>query len=235
MTFFGVYRGEAEAAPGHGHDAGHGHGGIHESPKLMLVPLMILAVLSFVGGWVGVPGSMGGDNHFDEFLAPVFHSTTPAVNAGYDQTGGVTPEKHAEGPEPKTEVRTELTFTIISVMAGLLGLFLAWLLYYRRPQLPQRIANALGGFYSAVVNKYYVDEFYAALLVKPLVDGSSRILWRGIDQGVIDRAIDDSADGAHDVSDAVRQMQSGSIRSYAGWVALGAAIVIAYMIWMGTR
>src|SRR3954464_6138631 len=68
MTFFGVYRGEAEAAHGHGHDAGHGQGGIHESPKLMLVPLMILAVLSFVGGWVGVPGSMGGDNHFDEFL-----------------------------------------------------------------------------------------------------------------------------------------------------------------------
>src|SRR4051794_14563088 len=119
MTFFGVYRGEAEAAHGHGHDAGHGQGGIHESPKLMLVPLMILAVLSFVGGWVGVPGSMGGDNHFDEFLAPVFHSTTPAVNAGYEQTGGVTPpEKQTEGPEPKTEARTELTFTGISVMAG---------------------------------------------------------------------------------------------------------------------
>jgi NADH-quinone oxidoreductase subunit L len=236
LTFFGVYRGDAEASPGHGHDVGHGHAGIHESPKLMLVPLMILAVLSFVGGWVGVPGSMGGDNHFDKFLAPVFHSTTPAVNAGHEQPGEVSPpEKRTEGPEPKTEVRTELTFTGISVMAGLLGLFLAWLLYYRRPQLPQRIANALGGFYSAVVNKYYVDEFYAALLVKPLVDGSSRILWRGIDQGVIDRAIDDSADGAHDVSDAVRQMQSGSIRSYAGWVALGAAIVIAYMIWMGTR
>jgi NADH-quinone oxidoreductase subunit L len=236
MTFFGAYRGEAEAAHDHGHDAGHGHGGIHESPKLMLVPLMVLAVLSFVGGWVGVPGSMGGDNHFDKFLAPVFHSSTPAVNTGHEQAGQVTPpEKQTEGPEPKTEARTELTFTGISVMSGLLGLFLAWLLYFRRPELPQRIADAMGGFYSAVVNKYYVDEFYAALLVKPLVDGSSRILWRGIDQGMIDRAIDDSADGAHHVSDTVRHMQSGSIRSYAGWVALGAAVVIAYMIWMGTR
>jgi len=86
-----------------------------------------------------------------------------------------------------------------------------------------------------VLNKYYVDEFYAAVLVKPLIDGSSRVLWHGVDQGVIDRAVNDSATGANEVSDAVRGMQSGSIRSYAGWVALGAAAVIAYMIWMGTR
>ena len=56
---------------------GHGHGGIHESPQVMLVPLVILAVLSLVGGWVGVPGSLGGSNHFDKFLGPVFRSTTP--------------------------------------------------------------------------------------------------------------------------------------------------------------
>jgi NADH-quinone oxidoreductase subunit L len=80
-----------------------------------------------------------------------------------------------------------------------------------------------------------VDEFYAALFVKPLVEGSSRILWRGIDQDVIDANVDNGASGARQVSDSVRHMQSGNLRSYAGWVAAGAAVVIAYMVWMGTR
>ena len=109
------------------------------------------------------------------------------------------------------------------------------MLYLRRPQLPQQIARSLGGFYEAVLHKYYVDEFYATLFVKPLVDGSRAILWHGIDQGVIDAAVDGSADGARDVSDTMRHMQSGNVRSYAGWVAVGAAAVIAYMIWVAFR
>ena len=60
-------------------------------------------------------------------------------------------------------------------------------------------------------------------------------MWQGIDQGVIDATLDNSADGAREVSDAVRHMQSGNLRSYAGWIAAGAAVLIAYMIWMGTR
>jgi NADH-quinone oxidoreductase subunit L len=101
--------------------------------------------------------------------------------------------------------------------------------------LPPKIAVALGSFYQAVVNKYYVDELYAALFVKPVVDGSTRILWHGVDEGLIDTAVNDGADGARHVSDTVRHMQSGNLRSYAGWVAAGAAVVIAYMVWMGVR
>jgi NADH-quinone oxidoreductase subunit L len=93
----------------------------------------------------------------------------------------------------------------------------------------------LGGFYEAVVHKYYVDEIYAAVFVKPLIDGSTRILWQGVDRDVIDATLDNSAEGAREVSDAMRQMQSGNLRSYAGWIAAGAAVVIAYMIWTGTR
>jgi NADH-quinone oxidoreductase subunit L len=126
-------------------------------------------------------------------------------------------------------------FTAISVFAGLLGFGLAWLLYYRNPQLPQQIAASLGGLYQAVVHKYYIDELYATLFVKPLIAGSALILWHGIDQDVIDASVDNSAQGAREVSDAVRHMQSGNLRSYAGWVAAGAAVVIAYMVWMGTR
>jgi NADH-quinone oxidoreductase subunit L len=121
------------------------------------------------------------------------------------------------------------------VFAGLLGFFLAWQLYYRNPQLPQQIAAGLGSLYDAVVHKYYIDELYATLFVKPLIAGSALILWHGIDQDVIDASVDNGAHGANEVSDSIRHMQSGNLRSYAGWVAAGAAAVIAYMVWMGTR
>lgn len=217
LTFFGEYRGvsEHDEHSRAGAPAPHGHGGIHESPKIMLVPLVILAVLSVCGGWIG-------SQRFDRFLSPVF-SATQAANPA-------TP-----AVESKSESASETVFTVISVGAALLGFLLAWQLYQRRPQLPQEIAHALGSFYQAVLNKYYVDELYAVLLVNPLVDGSAKLLWHGIDEGVIDATLNNSADGAREVSDTMRHMQSGNLRSYAGWVAAGAAVVIAYMVWMGTR
>ena len=213
MTFFGDYRGRETG--GHGHAAAtHGHGGHgdpHESPMIMLVPLMILAVLSVVGGWVGIGG------RFEHFLAPVFG----------EGSSGVATEALSRS--------TEITLMGISVAAAVLGCYLAYILYLKRPELPQAIADALGGIYRAVANKYYVDEIYADVFVKPLVDGSTRILWHGVDQGVIDAAINDTADGARHVSDVARHMQSGNVRSYAGWVAVGGAVIIAYMVWMGVR
>ena len=216
MTFFGEYRGavagehgqDTHASAGHGH-GGHGHGEPHESPMVMVLPLAILAALSFVGGWIGIGG------RFEHFLAPVL------------STGEV-----AEAAESASH-STEQLLMGISVLAAVLGLGLAWLLYYKRRDLPQKIADGLGGLYGAVANKYYVDEIYAALFVKPLIEGSTNVLWHGVDQGVIDAAVNDSASGARHVSDAARHMQSGNLRSYAGWVAAGGAVVIAYMIWMG--
>jgi NADH-quinone oxidoreductase subunit L len=237
MTFFGEYRGTAEAEGKHGHGAhdplgAHGHGGIHESPRVMLVPLVLLAILSVTGGWVGVPGSLGGSNVFERFLAPVFHSSTPgATLAGEANTS----QPPSESPEPQSGHSTELLFTGISVATALCGFGLAWLLYSKRPEMPGRIAVSLNGFYTAVVHKYYVDEIYAAVFVRPLLKGSTEVLWHGVDQNIIDATLDGSAKGALETSDAARHMQSGNIRSYAGWVAAGAAVVIGYMIWMGTR
>jgi len=239
LTFFGNYRGAAEELHGHAEHAGHGahlgreehgHGGIHESPPIMLAPLVILAVLSVVGGWIGWPTVLGGSNYFDKFLEPALHVTAPGASAGE-----LSESAQTQATEHSEQGAKEVVFTTISVVAAGLGLLLAWLLYYRRPELPQRIADRLDGLYHAVVNKYYVDEFYAAIFVKPLIEGSSRILWHGVDQGLIDSSINSSADGAREFSDAVRHMQSGNLRSYAGWVAAGAAAVIAYMVWMGTR
>ena len=217
MTFFGDYRrrtSDAHAQSAHG-PGDHGHGDPHESPMVMLVPLVILAVLSFCGGWVATGG------WFEHFLSPVFE--------------GGKPESVLQGPVDVPNHSTEYLLMGISLGAAALGLYLAYVLYYKRRDLPQKIADTLGGFYETVVHKYYVDEIYAVLFVKPLVDGSTRILWRGVDQGVIDAAINDAADGANHVSDAARHMQSGNLRSYAGWIAAGGAVVIAYMIWMGVR
>jgi len=231
LTFFGEYRGEATAsedvhlASGSRIAAsvphGHGHGGIHESPTIMLVPLVILALLSIFGGWVG-------GERFDKFLAPALHAGVTAYSPEQQAAATPTPEQREHGT-------SEGLLASVSVIAGISGFLLAWLLYLRRPQLPQEIASALGGFYEAVVHKYYVDEIYAAVFVKPLIDGSTRILWHGIDRDVIDATLDNSAEGAREVSDAMRHMQSGNLRSYAGWIAAGAAVVIAYMIWIGTR
>jgi NADH-quinone oxidoreductase subunit L len=239
LTFFGEYRGTAESAQGttHGNDAhgAHGHGGIHESPKVMVIPLVILAVLAVVGGYVGVPGSLGGNNHFDKFLGPVFRSTLPegAQNTSIGEKG--TSEKETEGAEPKTEASTELIFTGISVLAALTGFGVAWLFYYRRRDLPAKIVASFSGTYDTLVHKYYVDEIYAAVFVKPLINFSTRVLWQDVDRKVIDAAVNDAGYGAEHVSDEVRHMQSGNLRSYAGWIAAGSAAVIAFMIWMGVR
>jgi len=236
MTFFGDYRGTADEHGHHGHGNGHGHGGIHESPWIMLGPLVVLAVLSIGGGWVGIPGSLGGGNHFDKFLGPVFRSTAPAMNSEHAQAGeSAPPEKETEGTEPQTGVSTELMFTGISVFAGLFGLFLAWLFYHARPQLPDLIAVRFHGLYHAVSDKYWVDELYDTIFVKPLIAISGIVFWRGIDQGVIDATLNGSADGARELSDNVRHMQSGNLRSYAGWIAIGAALVIVYMVLVGLQ
>jgi NADH-quinone oxidoreductase subunit L len=189
-----------------------------------------LAVLSVIGGYVGVPGSLGGNDRFDKFLAPVFHGSA-SVDAQNPAFREKNPEQETEGSEPKTGTSTELTFTGISVFAAILGFGLAWLFYYKNPELPERIAASFSGLYRVLVHKYYVDELYAALFVKPLIDGSTRILWQGVDRKVIDAAVNDAGEGARHVSNEVRHMQSGNIRSYAGWVAAGAAVVIAFVIW----
>jgi NADH-quinone oxidoreductase subunit L len=224
LTFFGEYRGADAPASDHGHGS-HGEEGHatvpHEAPMVMVVPLVILAILCVVGGWVGIPQAMGGSNHFEHFLAPVFHSTgeaeVTAAEVGHESDS------------------TELLFSAVSVASAAVGFFFAWLMYYKRTDLPAKLARAAGGLYTFVLDKYKVDEFYGAVFVRPLLLFSTNILWKGIDATLIDGAVDESAAGARDISDGLRHMQSGNIRSYAGWVAFGAAVVIAFMVWKGVR
>ena len=194
----------------------------------MVVPLMILALLSLTGGWVGVPHSLHGPDQFGHFLSPVVLAVNPTV-------GSETSAAANESPAGEESSTTELIFTIISVTVAAFGFLLAWYLYYKRTDLPAKMAKGFGGLYTLVLNKYKIDELYGAVIIHPLISLSTNVFWKGIDKGLIDGAVDGGAAGAQETSDAFRQMQSGNIRSYAGWVAVGATAVIAFMVWRGLR
>src|SRR3974390_924848 len=234
MTFFGEYRGATADDGHHGHDShdshgGHGHGGPHESPMIMIAPLMVLALLSIVGGWVGVPAALGGSDRFDHFLDPVFHTTAEAVPGA---EGATFP---AENHESHEETSTEYLFMGISVAAAAIGFLGAWFLYYKRTDLPAKMAASAGGLYRLVHDKNRIDELYGATIIRPIILFSTYVLYKGVDVALIDGGVDASAEGAKEISDGLRHMQSGNIRSYAGWVAAGAAVVIAFMVWRGVR
>ncbi len=135
----------------------------------------------------------------------------------------------AEGPANESLV-------IISVAAAVIGIALAWLMYVVWPSLADSLAAGFGWMYRLVLNKFYVDELYNAIVVRPVVQGSRTLLWRGIDVGVIDGAANGIGNRACGIGGVLRLVQSGNIRSYAAWVAFGAVIVLAAIgLWGGAR
>ncbi len=239
LTFFREFRGTPAAVHGghhehKGQEEHHHHGHAHESPKVMVIPLAILAILSVAGGWIGWPGH----DKFGTFLEPVFYqySASPQVSEPSPHDPALEAQiaqSRAEHAQAKDEEPSETLFTLAASGAGLLGFLLALYFYYLHPDLPPKYAASMRGLYDTLSNKYYVDEFYGAAIIRPIVAFSTAFLWKTIDAGVIDGTINESAAAAGDVSNAFRRMQSGNIRSYAGWVALGAAAVIAFMVWTG--
>jgi NADH-quinone oxidoreductase subunit L len=228
LTFTGEYRG-VQANAHSAHDSHEHHSGApHESPWIMLAPLVLLAVLSVIGGWVGI------GNRFEHFLAPVIQTVSAEQSVAQNGEATATPVSEGEGTEGASKSLENLLMAV-SVLVAFAGLGLAWFLYVQRPELPAKIATASGGLYKLVFNKYWIDELYAAAIIGPLVALSRVVLWQTIDQKLVDGTVNESAVAARDVSQIIRQQQSGLVRSYAGWVAAGAAAVVAYMVWMGTR
>ncbi len=220
MTFFGESRLEAHALPEHGaavhasatstlvleaEPEDHSHAtSVHESPWLMLFPLVVLGVLSVIGGWIGVPAALGGHNEIAHFLDPLFGS--PGAIQGSNSLA--------------------LTLAAVSVAAALAGWLLAHVLYFASPELPAKFAASLRGLYRLMVNKYCVDEIYGLIFVKPLLLASRYLLKGLIDTGLIGGATYGSAYTAQGFGAVVQRVQSGNIRSYAGWLALGAAVLL---------
>jgi len=207
-TFFGASHVE-EASHSHDDHGSHGHG-VHESPWIMLAPLVVLAVLSVIGGWVGVPKAMWGHNEIGGFLDPVFAS---GAVAGAEGSNGL-----------------EWGLATISVLTALAGLGLAWFVYVRKPGTSTALATKFKPVYTVVLNKFYVDELYSAFIVTPILMISRLLLAGLVDQGVVNGVPAATSSGVRGLGDLARRMQSGNIRSYAGWLALGAAAVLVFMI-----
>jgi NADH-quinone oxidoreductase subunit L len=188
---------------------------VHESPWSMLGPLVILAVLSIFGGWFALPSMLGtGPDYFANFLGPVFGS--------HEAAGGAS-EAAAHS--------LELTLAAVAVITALAGFLVAFWFYLRQPGKPEQLAKSMKGVYATLLNKYYVDELYAAVIVKPLLWISTNFLWQTVDVAGIDGAVNGIADNAAAIGDTVRQTQSGNTRSYAVWVVVGALVVIALVFW----
>jgi NADH-quinone oxidoreductase subunit L len=192
---------------------------VHESPKRMLVPLVILALLSIIGGWVAAPAFWGAPDYFAKFLEPVFAQ------------GGVGNAEAAEA----TAHALETPLAIVAVITALLGFAIAFWLYLRQPGKPEQLAKSMRGVYNTLLHKYYVDEIYAALIVKPLLWLSTNVLWQTVDAGAIDGTVNGIAEGMTGIGDGVRHTQSGNTRSYAVWVVIGALVIIAIIFWPHIR
>jgi len=114
----------------------------------------------------------------------------------------------------------------LSAGVGIVGILIAYLFYVVKPSLPESIANAAGGLYKLVYNKYFVDEIYDAAVVTPLLATSRVVLWKGVDAGVIDGTVNGVGHRSRGIGGILRLLQSGNIRSYAAWVVLGSVIVL---------
>jgi NADH-quinone oxidoreductase subunit L len=233
-----------------GHDAHGGHHGPfkpHESPWTMTVPLIVLAILSTLGGLVGVPYALSGgaiNNYFERTLEPVISNPKEASEATAHGEGaaegprmlskepqphdGASPlsvgegsqhEPAAERAHSAEEVSQERLFTGISVLIALAGLGIGWAAFKKRPlrEMPRLLEN-----------KYYVDEVYNAALINPIKVGSREGLWKIFDIGVIDGIVNGMGRAIREIGGAVRYLQGGFVRGYAAIILLGALAAIGY-------
>jgi NADH-quinone oxidoreductase subunit L len=131
------------------------------------------------------------------------------------------------------EHSTEYALAALATGIILVGILLAYLLYVRKPQLPGRIASLLGGLSRAVANKYYVDEIYDAVIVRPLVVISDKVLFRGIDATLIDEVgANGSARAVRSLaSDVFKYLQSGLAQGYLFLMVVGTLAIIGYLTW----
>jgi NADH-quinone oxidoreductase subunit L len=127
----------------------------------------------------------------------------------------------------------ETSLVVISVVTGLAGILIAYVFYVLRPGLSDAVARALGPVYRLVYFKYFVDEVYDAVIVHPIRDGSTTVLWRGVDVGFIDGIVNGVGHLSRFVGGGLRQIQSGYIRRYAAWVLLGSIVIVAAASFLG--
>lgn len=185
----------------------------HESPTLMTIPLIVLGILSVVGGWVGIPEVIGhslGDipNLLEHWLHPVIK---PIPN--------LTEAEHS----------MEWMLMGVSVSLATISAFIAYHFYVKSPETPEKIANSIKPLYNLISKKYLVDELYFGTIINPLINGSKR-LWMFIDVNFIDRITYVISDLVRGGGGVVRALQTGNLQQYAMLIGIGIVIALSIII-----
>jgi NADH-quinone oxidoreductase subunit L len=185
----------------------------HEAPRSMTIPLIILALLSLIGGFVGVPSSLGGGNAIEQWLGPVFEQAREKL-----------------GTLESSEGIQEYLLMSGSVVIALLGVFLARQWYGKWREVPERLAIRLSGTYKLLLNKYYVDEVYDAAIVKPIVKGSEYLLWKIVDTRLIDGLVNGVARMIGAIGRTIRYVQTGVAQNYVLVFLAGVVLILGWLL-----
>jgi NADH-quinone oxidoreductase subunit L len=242
------------AVAGHG-TAGGGGGHLHDAPPAMATALILLALGSVVAGYIGVPAVIGGSNRIETFLEPSFAVPGAEASAAHgaelaapaEGTHAAVATEHggeaakpavvehaavgAHGAATAAEHNTELTLMAFSSGLAFAGIGLAAYFWLRRRDLTDRIAASMPGLHRLLLNKYYVDEMYDAVIVQPIYRTSERALWKVVDAGIIDGAVNATGLSVKGWSGMLRLMQTGSIRAYALSIFVGVVVILGYFVW----
>lgn len=198
----------------HGHDNDHHHHEPHESPAIVTIPLWILAILAIVGGFVGLPEIIG-HGHFNW----ISHHWL-----GAEGTPLVKNISH------HASLITEIFLIVLSIAIGVIGVSLAWKLYIHQGlQGDQVVKNKLGSFYKVLENKFYVDEFYNAVIVRPFVFISDRFVMF-LDKEIVDGAVNGAGELTDTIGGIIKKLQSGFVQNYAIIMVSGVIIILAYLL-----
>jgi NADH-quinone oxidoreductase subunit L len=203
---------------------------IHESPKTMTIPLIILAVFSIIGGFVGVPQVIGDvfgiehSNQFHEFLAPCLY--TPSGSHSLMVEGL---ENTASAVSHKSQ---EWLLMFVSVIVALAGIYFAVNKYAKKPFIARQ-DKEFKGAHRIVYNKYFVDELYDYILVRPFMFLSEFFFWKAVDVNIIDRIVNGVANFFRGIGKGLRRMQTGFVQNYAFSFVVGVILVIGLLIVSG--
>jgi NADH-quinone oxidoreductase subunit L len=226
----------SHVTPPHGH-ADHGHAAhLHDAPPAMAFALIVLAIGSVVAGIIGIPHAIGGSNEIESFLEPSFeaHATAPANEFQIapppgEAAAAAGQAAHGEAAG-EADTGTELTLMAVSIGVAVAGIVLAVYFWLRNRAASDRVAESAAPVYRLLLNKYYVDEFYDAVVVQPIKRGSTGALWKGADAGLIDGAVNGVGTTVRGISDGLRRLQTGSIRAYAASLFLGVVLILGWYL-----
>jgi NADH-quinone oxidoreductase subunit L len=188
---------------------------LHDAPRAMAMPLIVLAIGSVLAGYLNVPAALGGTAFLEHFLEPSLH--VPVVEGMH---GAAEHASHG----------LEMTLMIVSSLIAVAGIGIAAFLYLKRPAIPEALAARFPGAYRFLVNKGYIDELYDAVVVQPIKSLSEHVLWKA-DATVIDGAVNGMGQIVAESGAVLRQMQTGSLRMYAVSVLFGAVMIVGYYLW----